>query len=104
MIDEKIDHHFNELSPLDFNIYDDYSLLEKLKSESVSYDKALELHAYTIGVIEQIESVMNEEDEHLAVIYNFLSFSEQTDYLLFLKKIEKDVQVYTKIKKELPRS
>lgn len=99
MIDEKIDHHFNELSPLDFNIYDDFSLLEKLKSEKVSYDKALELVAYTNGVKEQVESVLNEEDEHLAVIYNFLSSSEQNDYLSFLKFIEKDVQHYIQIKK-----
>jgi hypothetical protein len=101
MIDEKIDHHFNELSPIDFNIYDDFSLLKKLKKEDVSYDKAYELHSYTIGVIEQIKSVINEEDEHLAVIYNFLSASEQQDYLKFLRTIEHDVIEYIRIKKNL---
>ena len=104
MIDEKIDHHFNELSPIDFNIYDDFSLFKKLKTENVSYDKAYELQAYTIGIIEQIESVINEEDEHLAVIYNFLSATEQQDYLKFLKTIEQDVKEYIKIKKGLPIS
>ena len=102
MIDEKIDHHFNELSPIDFNIYDDFSLLKKLKSECVSYDKAQELYHYTLGVIEQIQSVINEEDEHLAVVYNFLSNSEQKDYLTFLKVIEKDTFEYIQIKKGPP--
>ena len=92
MIDEKIDHHFNELSPIDFNIYDDFSLLEKLKSEDIGYDKALELYSYTLGIIEQIESVINEEDEHLAVVYNFLSHQEQIDYLKFLKLITRIFQ------------
>lgn len=101
MIDEKIDHHFNELSPIDFNIYDDFSLLDKLKSEDVEYDKAQELFHYTQGVIEQIQSVINEEDEHLAVVYNFLSNNEQNDYLTFLKIIEKETLEYIRIKKGL---
>ena len=94
MIDEKIDHHFNELSPIDFNIYDDFSLLEKLKSENVAYEKAQELYSYTLGLMEQIESVINEEDEHLAVVYNFLSGNEQNDYLKFLKTIKADTKKY----------
>ena len=94
MIDEKIDHHFNELSPIDFNIYDDFSLFDKLKSEKVAYDKAQELYSYTLGVMEQIESVINEEDEHLAVVYNFLSSKEQYDYLKFLKTIKADTKKY----------
>lgn len=99
MLDEKIDHHFNELSPIDFNIYDDFSLLDKLKSEDVCYDKAQELYHYTVGVIEQIQSVINKEDEHLAVVYNFLSYQEQNDYLEFLKTIKIDTEKYIKSKK-----
>ncbi|MCC3860754.1 hypothetical protein [Pseudemcibacter aquimaris] len=94
MLDDKIDHHFNELSPLDFNIYDDYCLFEKLKSEHINYQVANDLHDYILGIKEQVGSVINEEDEHLAVVYDFLSPTEQNDYYRFLSKIESSTQKY----------
>ena len=94
MNNEKIDHHFNELSPVDFNIYGDMSLVEKLKKEGVSADKAQALRDHISVIKEQVESVLNEEDEHLAVVYNFLSHGEQRDYLNFLNMLEKDIETY----------
>lgn len=94
MLDEKIDHHFNELSPLDFNIYDDFCLFEKLKNELTENHVANDLHDYILGIKEQVESVINEEDEHLAVVYDFLSQREQNDYFRFLNKIERETKKY----------
>lgn len=94
MINEKIDHHFNELSPIDFNIYGDLALYEKLIKEKLPQDKVRALYDHITIIREQIESVVNEEDEHLAVVYNFLKPHEQMDYLNFLKKIEDDTNRY----------
>ena len=94
MINEKIDHHFNELSPIDFNIYSDLALYEKLLKEKLPLEKARALHDHITIIKEQIESVVNEEDEHLAVVYNFLKPQEQLDYLNFLTRIEEDTNKY----------
>ncbi len=94
MINEKIDHHFNELSPIDFNIYGDIPLYEKLKQENTPVDKVNALCDHVSVIKEQVESVLNEEDEHLAVVYNFLSHKEQVEYLNFLNRVEKDTLRY----------
>lgn len=94
MISEKIDHHFNELSPIDFNIFQDMALCEKLEKEQIAIDKAKALLDHIKIIKEQIESVLNEEDEQLAVVYNFLSNKEQTEYLNFLSDIEKQTSRY----------
>lgn len=94
MINEKIDHHFNELSPADFNIFGDASLYEKLIKEKLHRDKAIALLDHITVIKEQVESVVNQEDEHLAVVYNFLSEQELSDYLHFLKTLETEVNKY----------
>lgn len=76
MINEKIDHHFNELSPIDFNIFGDISLYHKLIKENLAIETAQALHDHITIIKEQIDSVLNQEDEHLAVVYNFLSHQE----------------------------
>ncbi|MBT5073330.1 MAG: hypothetical protein HN572_06635 [Kordiimonadaceae bacterium] len=70
MINEKIDHHFNELSPIDFNIFDAASLYQKLQKEKPDHAKAQALHDYVSGIKEQIESLLNEEDEQLKITYD----------------------------------
>ena len=100
MINEKIDHHFNELSPVDFNIYQGDPLFPKLIKEGISTDKAQSLLDHISVIKEQVESVVNQEDEHLAVVYNFLSHKEQSDYLDFLENMAKDVNKYITSKKK----
>ena len=94
MINEKIDHHFNELSPVDFNIFSDASLYNKLKKENLPNELAQTLHEHIIVIKDQVESLLNGEDEQLTVVYGFLSTEEQRDYLAFLKMIEKDIIRY----------
>jgi len=94
MINEKIDHHFNELSPVDFNIFGDASLYNKMVKENLQHDKAAALLDHILAIKEQVESVLNQEDEHLAVVYNFLSENELSDYLHFLEALESDVNKY----------
>lgn len=94
MINEKIDHHFNEMSPADFNIFGDAPLYDKLIKEQLPRDKANALLDHITVIKEQVESVVNQEDEHLAVVYNFLSEQELSDYLVFLKTLEADVTKY----------
>jgi|TARA_R110002096_G_scaffold435927_1_gene664235 hypothetical protein len=94
MINEKIDHHFNELSPVDFNIFQGASLYEKLINENVGLEKSTALHDHICIIKEQIESVLNQEDEHLAVVYNFLSDQEQQHYLSFLQALDADIEKY----------
>lgn len=99
MINEKIDHHFNELSPIDFNIFEDTQLYKKLIKENVPYNKALALHNHITIIKEQIESLLNGEDEQLTVVYGFLTQTEQNDYLDFLKKIDMETKRYLQCKK-----
>ena len=94
MINEKIDHHFNELSPVDFNIFQGASLYEKLVNEDVGLEKSSALHDHISIIKEQIESVLNQEDEHLAVVYNFLNSREQQYYLGFLTVLEGETEAY----------
>lgn len=94
MINEKIDHHFNELSPVDFNIFDGISLYQKLLKDNLSYDKAQALHDHITVIKDQVESLLNAEDEQLTVVYGFLSPDEQKNYLRFLKEIEADTDRY----------
>ncbi|HPF46669.1 MAG: hypothetical protein KDF58_10865 [Alphaproteobacteria bacterium] len=94
MINEKIDHHFNELSPVDFNIFQGEALLPKLQKQNVNLKKAKALQDHIQVIMEQVETVVEQQDEHLAVVYNFLSEKEQSDYLEFLKNLEKDVSNY----------
>lgn len=101
MINEKIDHHFNELSPIDFNIFEDTKLYKKLQKENVPYDMAKALHTHITIIKDQIESLLNGEDEQLTVVYGFLTQTEQNDYLDFLKKIEADTNKYLLNKKIL---
>ena len=94
MISEKIDHHFNELSPLDFNIFGDRPLYDKLKREGTDLNTARAFLDHVTVIKEQIDSVVGEEDEHLAVVYNFLTPEEQVDYQAFLERLEEEVQKY----------
>ena len=94
MINEKIDHHFNELSPIDFNIFGDTSLYNKLKKENLSDELAQALHDHITVIKDQVESLLNGEDEQLTVVYGFLSTEEQQNYLSFLIIIEKDTIKY----------
>lgn len=94
MINEKIDHHFNELSPVDFNIFQGEELLPKLQKQNVSLKKAKALLDHIQVIMEQVETVVEQQDEHLTVVYNFLSQEEQSDYLEFLQNLEKDVNYY----------
>ncbi|MBT6135717.1 MAG: hypothetical protein HN583_01355 [Kordiimonadaceae bacterium] len=96
MINEKIDHHFNELTPIDFNIFQGVSLYKKLINEDLNLDKANALQDHIRIIKEQIESILNQEDEHLAVIYNFLTKQEQEYYLSFLNVLNFDMQRYLK--------
>jgi hypothetical protein len=96
MINEKIDHHFNELSPIDFNIFDAKSLYDKLQKEQPDYAKAEDLLDYVSGIKEQIESLLNHEDEQLKVTYGFLSEEEQEDYLEFLKTLQQEIAKFLK--------
>ena len=96
MINEKIDHHFNELTPIDFNIFQGVPLYKKLISEGLDLNKANALHDHIRIIKEQIESILNQEDEHLAVIYNFLTEQEQKYYLNFLRLLDSDMQRYLK--------
>ena len=73
MNNEKIDHHFNELSPVDFNIFGDMALYEKLKKENLTPEKTKALHNHITVIKEQIESLLNGEDEQLTTVYGFLS-------------------------------
>lgn len=94
MIDEKIDHHFNELSPVDFNIFQGSSLYEILLTEKLNNEKTQDLRDHIIAIKDQIESLLNEEDEQLNVVYGFLSEAEQKNYLNFLTILEQDVNKY----------
>lgn len=94
MINEKIDHHFNELSPLDFNVFGDTSLYEKLRNESTDLKTAQAFLDHVTVIKEQIDSVINQEDEHLAVVYSFLSVEEQQKYQTFLTSIESDTKKF----------
>lgn len=96
MISEKIDHHFNELSPLDFNVFGDTNLYEKLCHEDIDLKTAKAFLDHVTVIKEQIDSVVGEEDEHLAVVYNFLSEAEQKQYQNFLKRLETDTRLYVK--------
>ena len=94
MINEKIDHHFNEFSPVDFNIFGDTSLYDKLKQENLPHDKAKSLHNHITVIKEQIESLLNQEDEQLTTAYGFLSLEEQKSYREFLRKLQEDCARY----------
>lgn len=94
MINEKIDHHFNEMSPVDFNIFQGASLYEKLINENIDLERANALHDHISIIKEHIESVLNQEDEHLAVVYNFLNEEEQQHYLSFLQVLNGDIENY----------
>ncbi len=94
MLSEKIDHHFNELSPLDFNIFGDRSLYDKLKRERTDLKTARAFLDHVLIIKEQIDSVVGEEDEHLAVVYNFLTSEEQLAYQGFLERLEGEVGKY----------
>ncbi len=96
MISEKIDHHFNELSPLDFNVFGDTNLYEKLCREGTDLKTAKAFLDHVTVIKEQIDSVVGNEDEHLAVVYNFLSEEEQKQYQNFLKRLETDTRLYVK--------
>ena len=99
MTNEKIDHHFNELSPIDFNIFEDTSLYEKLVKEHLSFDKAKALLGHITVIKDQIESLLNGEDEQLTTVYGFLTDEEQEDYLKFLTAIKADTDRYLLNKK-----
>lgn len=94
MIDEKIDHHFNELSPVDFNIFQGSSLYDKLRKENLDNEKAKALRDHIIAIKDQIESLLNGEDEQLNVVYGFLNETEQGLYLSFLTLLEQDINKY----------
>ncbi len=94
MLSEKIDHHFNELSPLDFNIFGDTALYDKLKREGTDLKTANAFLDHVLVIKEQIDSVVGEEDEHLAVVYNFLTPEEQLAYQAFLERLESEVGKY----------
>jgi len=94
MINEKIDHHFNEYSPVDFNIFGDTSLYDKLKQENLPLDKAKILHNHITVIKDQIESLLNQEDEQLTTAYGFLSLEEQESYQEFLSKLQEDCARY----------
>lgn len=93
-MNEKIDHHFNELSPVDFNIFAGASLYQKLQKENLTNQLTIALHDHITVIKDQVESLLNGEDEQLTTVYGFLSTEEQEDYLSFLKMIEKDTQKY----------
>jgi hypothetical protein len=94
MIDEKIDHHFNEYSPVDFNIFGDEPLYDTLQKANLQNDKAQRLLDHIVALKNQIQSLLNQEDEQLTVAYGFLSHKEQQDYLTFLKSLEEDTMKY----------
>lgn len=94
MLSEKIDHHFNELSPLDFNVFGETRLYDKLKREGATLKTARAFLDHVTIIKEQIDSVVGEEDEHLAVVYNFLSQEEQRTYQEFLERLEDEVGKY----------
>lgn len=94
MINDKIDHHFNEHSPIDFNIFEAGSLYQKLKNTKPDINQVRELFDYVKGLKEQIESLLNEEDEQLKVTYSFLSVAEQQSYLDFLKSLEQEINKF----------
>lgn len=94
MLSEKIDHHFNELSPLDFNVFGDTRLYDKLKREGTALKTARAFLDHVTIIKEQIDSVVGEEDEHLAVVYNFLTYAEQRAYQEFLERLEDEVGKY----------
>jgi hypothetical protein len=94
MINEKIDHHFNEYSPLDFNIFQGTNLFDKLETEKLPYETAKELLEYISGIKEQIRSLLNQEDEQLTTVYGFLTTEEQQEYFNFLRIIEEDAKKY----------
>ncbi len=94
MINEKIDHHFNEFSPVDFNIFGDTPLFDKLKQENLAYGKAKALDNHITVIKEQIESLLNQEDEQLTTAYGFLSHEEQENYREFLEKLQEDCARY----------
>ena len=94
MINEKIDHHFNEFSPVDFNIFADTSLYHELIKAGVDRDKATALYDHIVALKNQIESLLNQEDEQLNVAYGFLTHGEQQDYLAFLVKLEGQTNKY----------
>lgn len=100
MTDEKIDHHFNELSPVDFNIFIDTPLYKKLHKEELKYETVKSLLNHIIVIKEQIESLLNQEDEQLTVVYGFLTNDQQENYLKFLIKIEEDTHKFLSDKKE----
>jgi len=94
MINEKIDHHFNEFSPVDFNIFGDTLLFDKLKRENLPRDKANALHNHITVIKDQIESLLNQEDEQLTTAYGFLTLEEQKIYRDFLKRLQEDCNRY----------
>jgi hypothetical protein len=94
MINEKIDHHFNELSPLDFNVFGDTNLYDKIRREEIDLKTAHAFLNHVTVIKEQIDSVVGEEDEHLAVVYNFLSETEQKQYQNFLERLEVETRRY----------
>lgn len=96
MINEKIDHHFNELSPIDFNIFEPATLYQKLQKEHLDYANAEALLDYVTGIKEQIESLLNDEDEQLKITYGFLSVAEQQSYLNFLCSLEEEINKFIK--------
>lgn len=94
MISEKIDHHFNELSPLDFNIFGDTNLYQKLRRAGTDLKTVQAFLDHITIIKDQIDSVIGQEDEHLAVVYNFLSDDEQLAYQAFLERLESEVRKF----------
>ncbi|MBT5187865.1 MAG: hypothetical protein HOH19_09035 [Kordiimonadaceae bacterium] len=94
MKNDKIDHHFNEFSPVDFNIFGDTSLYQRLVSENLPAEKIAALHNHITVIKDQIQSLINQEDEQLTTVYGFLTLNEQEDYLAFLVSLDEDIKKY----------
>jgi hypothetical protein len=99
MKNEKIDHHFNEFSPVDFNIFGDTSLYERLVREDLTNEKVAALLNHITVIKDQIQSLLNQEDEQLTTVYGFLTHTEQEEYLAFLVRLDEDVNKYLSMKK-----
>ena len=98
MKNEKIDHHFNEFSPVDFNIFGDTSLYQRLVKEELTSEKVAALLNHITVIKEQLESLLNQEAEQLTTVYGFLSLAEQEEYLSFLVRLDEDINKYLSIK------
>ena len=101
MINEKIDHHFNELSPVDFNIFGDASLYNKMVKENVQkqFSKCGSLRKETDCIVfldegNDFEKQLIDDgfgDEIKMVIANF----EEYHNAQHRAAKEKEIQAYT---------